>query len=65
MNKTVEVVIDRKERRRMIPLSDVTIWRMEKAGTFPPRRQIGKRRVGWILSEVENWIKSQQIVSGE
>jgi prophage regulatory protein len=40
-------------------LSRVTIWRYEQAGIFPKRRQLGPRRVGWIESEVLNWMESR------
>jgi len=49
----------RKTLLQKIPLSDVTIWRMEKAGQFPKRRQISPGRVGWLASEVEAWIESR------
>lgn len=50
----------RKTLRQKIPLSDVTIWRLEKAGKFPKRRQISPGRVGWLASEVDAWIESTQ-----
>jgi prophage regulatory protein len=40
-------------------LSRVTIWRLELAGNFPRRVQLGPRRVGWVESEVSNWIQSR------
>jgi prophage regulatory protein len=39
-------------------LSSVTIWRKEKAGEFPARRQLGSRRVGWLTREVEDWLEA-------
>ena len=39
-------------------LSPVTIWRKEKAGEFPARRQLGSRRVGWLTREVEDWLEA-------
>ena len=48
------------ELRKLIPLSRSTIWRMERAGEFPQRIRIGKRRVGWRYSEVLAWIDSRQ-----
>lgn len=40
----------------MTGLSYSTVWRLEKAGQFPARRQLGAKSVGWIAKEVENWI---------
>ena len=36
-------------------LSDTTIWRMEKAGSFPRRVKISLNRVAWSLAEFEKW----------
>jgi len=38
-----------------------TIYRHIKAGTFPQRRRLGKRRVGWFESEIEAWKAAQPI----
>ena len=37
-------------------LSRTTIWRLERTGDFPPRRQLSPNAVGWIESDVEEWI---------
>lgn len=49
----------RKTLLQKIPLSDVTIWRLEKAGQFPKRRQISPGRVAWLASEVDAWVESR------
>lgn len=52
----------------MVPLSDATIWRMEKAGKFPKRLQLGGNSVGWSESEVREWqdqLKAARSVVGE
>lgn len=40
-------------------LSRTTIWRLEAEGNFPKRLQVGSRGVGWLLNEVEEWMKSR------
>ena len=50
--KTNEVV-------KIIGLSKVTIWRMEKSGAFPKRINLTNRRVGWIESEILDWLESR------
>tara|TARA_Y100001936_G_scaffold247417_1_gene293169 strand:- start:721 stop:921 length:201 start_codon:yes stop_codon:yes gene_type:complete len=40
-------------------LSRVTIWRMERAGTFPQRINISPNRVGWRDDDINEWIKSR------
>ena len=53
---TVKQVMD------MTGLSRTTIWRLEKDGEFPKRRQLGIRRIGWIESEVLDWMESRSQV---
>jgi prophage regulatory protein len=53
-------IILNSERRVLVPYSDMQIWRMEKAGTFPKRIKLGPNRVGWILSEVLEWIENRK-----
>jgi prophage regulatory protein len=36
-----------------------TIWRWEQAGIFPRRRKLSGRSVGWLLSEVEEWMRTR------
>ncbi len=40
-------------------LSRTTLWRLERKGEFPTRRQIGANSVGWIEAEVDRWIESR------
>ena len=42
-----------------------TIRRNVKRGTFPPPRQISKRKIAWIASEIKNWIESLPVVTTE
>ncbi len=41
---------------RITGLSASTIWRREKEGSFPRRRKISVRAVGWLDSEIEAWM---------
>ncbi len=43
-------------------LSAPTIWRLEAAGKFPRRRQLTPSRVGWLESEVLEWVNSRPVV---
>ena len=49
-----------KEIRQRIGLSQSTIYRMIKDGTFPPNVSLGPRTSVWLASEVEAWISSRQ-----
>ena len=53
-------IVSAKERRRLIPYSDMHIWRMERAGTFPKRIKLGPHRVGWSLRELLEWIEARK-----
>ena len=46
----------KSELLHRVPLSDATIWRLEKAGKFPTRIHITPKRVAWSRDEVEAWI---------
>ena len=49
-------LIDAKERRLLVPYSDMHVWRLEREGKFPKRIKIGANRVAWRLSEILAWI---------
>ena len=51
------------EVRRRTGLSRTTLWRLESAGAFPSRRQISRRAVAWLESEVESWIASRRQIA--
>lgn len=44
------------ELHQLVPLSDTTVWRLERAGNFPRRLVLGKKRVAWARSEVNAWL---------
>lgn len=44
-------------------LGRTTLWRLEKRGEFPARRRITGNIVGWIESEVEEWIASRPLAT--
>jgi prophage regulatory protein len=47
-----------------VGLSRTTLWRMERAGDFPARRIVGGGVVGWVESEVDQWITSRPAAPG-
>lgn len=51
-----------KEVCQMVSLSRSTIWRLERAGNFPKHRYLSPGRVGWKLTEIQNWIDDRQYV---
>ena len=45
-----------RELEPIIGCSRMTVWRMEREGTFPKRIQINSGSVGWLEHEVEAWL---------
>lgn len=43
-------------------LSRTTLWRLERTGDFPQRRRLSSFAVGWVLSEVLEWLDSRQAI---
>lgn len=39
-------------------LSQSTIWRREREGTFPRRRRVGPNAVAWREDEIRDWVES-------
>jgi prophage regulatory protein len=56
MSSVLPRIITRRELRQIIPYCPQHILRLEKQGKFPKRIQIGARRVGWYLTDVEAWL---------
>lgn len=42
--------------KELTGLSEASIYRLRRAGKFPPPLKIAARRVGWIETEVSAWI---------
>lgn len=59
-NQELKILINRKKLLSMIPLSERTIFNMEKRGEFPARIALTSRNVAWDLAEVEQWIESRR-----
>jgi prophage regulatory protein len=49
-------LINKAELRKIVPYTPQHILRLEKRGLFPRRVQVGPNRVGWLLTEIEQWI---------
>jgi prophage regulatory protein len=51
-------LVSKKELKSIygIPYSFTHIARLEHAGSFPKRIQLGKCRVAWLAGELEEWI---------
>lgn len=52
----LERILTKKDLRKFVPYTPQHIARLEKAGKFPKRVQLGPNRVGWIETEVAEWL---------
>lgn len=52
-------MLDVQEVMDLTGLSRTTIWRREKAGEFPQRREVSPRRVGWLDTEITEWLATR------
>jgi len=49
-------ILSKKDLRQLVLYSAAHIDRLEKAGRFPKRVQLGPCRVGWVESEILAWL---------
>ena len=49
---------DELKSRKGIPYTRQHLARLEQAGLFPSRRQVGPNRVAWLESEVDEYARN-------
>lgn len=52
-------LLSKRQLKEMILYSPQHVARLEKAGKFPKRVQIGPNRVGWVEGEVLDWLQER------
>lgn len=52
-------ILSKRQVKEMVLYSPQHIARLEKAGQFPKRVQIGPNRVGWVEAEVLDWLQER------
>jgi prophage regulatory protein len=52
-------IITKKELGPLVGYTPQHIQRLEDEGVFPMRIKFGANRVGWILTEVEEWLRKR------
>jgi prophage regulatory protein len=62
---TVDRLVRFHEVHQMTGLARTTIWCLEKSGSFPGRRQIGPGSVGWLQSEIQEWVRTRQVIASQ
>lgn len=52
-------ILSKRQLKELVLYSPQHIARLEKAGQFPKRVQLGPNRVGWVEAEVLDWLQSR------
>jgi prophage regulatory protein len=52
-------IVSKRQLKEMVLYSPQHIARLEKAGKFPKRVQLGPNRVGWVEEEVLDWLQAR------
>jgi prophage regulatory protein len=54
-----QLVIRPAQIGHVVGLSRPMVYRLERAGAFPKRRQLGPRATGWLFGDVQDWVQSR------
>lgn len=49
--------LSKRQLKELVLYSSQHVARLEKAGQFPKRIQLGPNRVGWVEAEVLDWLE--------
>lgn len=52
-------IVRTNELAERLGISRITLWRWEREGLIPRKRQIGPNVVGWLASEIDAWWASR------
>ena len=52
-------ILSKRQVKELVLYSPQHIARLEKAGLFPLRIQLGPNRVGWVEAEVLDWLNER------
>ena len=52
-------ILSKRQLKALVLYSPHHVARLEKAGQFPKRVQLGPNRVGWLESEVLEWLNER------
>jgi prophage regulatory protein len=53
-------IIRYNQLKKILNISRSTLDRWEKSGNFPKRRILGENSIGWIESEINEWLNNRQ-----
>ena len=50
-----------KDVIKITAMSNSTIYELIKSNDFPRPKRIGKRAVGWLENDIQNWVDSRTL----
>jgi prophage regulatory protein len=53
------LILSADETAKLVNLNRVSLWRLQKTGNFPQRIRLTSRKIGFVRTEVEDWVKSR------
>lgn len=62
-NRQVQRLLRANEVCERLGISRATLWRWERAGHLPPRRQAGPNSIAWVEAEIDAFIASLPALS--
>lgn len=60
--ETSDRIIREAECKKITTLCRMQRYNLEKKGAFPARRHLGGNAIGWLLSEVTEWMKNRPAI---
>jgi len=51
-------ILRKPQLKEKLDVSGATIDRWERDGRFPRRIHLGKKSVGWLESEIDDWVRN-------
>jgi prophage regulatory protein len=52
-------ILSKRQVKELVLYSPQHVARLERAGQFPKRVQLGPNRVGWVEAEVLDWLSDK------
>ena len=52
-------ILSKRQLKELVLYSPQHVARLEAAGQFPKRVQLGPNRVGWVEDEILNWLQQR------
>ena len=52
-------ILSKRQLKELVLYTPQHVARLEKAGLFPKRVQLGLNRVGWVEAEVLEWLEER------